>query len=366
MKQTKAKLLCLLLAVLMLLSSLTACGKDKAKDSNLIKLGDYELLYKGACIMEDSDGNDAIVLTLDFTNNGKENASYLWSVDETLMQNGVELETATVFTDYDTFETVIEGQFADVAPGATLEVRTAYLLQDTTSPVEATFEQFFGKKNGKITIDPSSLNRETPAADTTGGEPPVDSTLTSDPAETGDALLDWWNGDWYGWWIIESGTGDHALSEGGWWDACAHIELGEDGSGTLTLWDDSCEAGEYIAQASVQAEADLTTSGRLVSTDGSFLNCPLTGADAWYIDAAAPESMPYHDMICISGVYTDPEGSGSSFVYTIYLRPWGMDWEDVRAADESLLPYYYDDWYLPLIEAGGSMPDQIGEALSYA
>lgn len=189
---------------------------------------------------------------------------------------------------------------------------------------------------------------------------------TGNAAQTGDKVLDWWNGDWYGWWIIESGTGDYALSEGGWWDACARIELGEDGSGTLTLWDDSCEAGEYIAQASVQAEADLTTSGRLVSTDGSFLNCPLTGADAWYIDAAAPESMPYHDMICISGVYTDPEGSGSSFVYTIYLRPWGMDWEDVRAADESLLPYYYDDWYLPLIEAGGSMPDQIGEALSYA
>ena len=45
MKQTKTKLLCLLLAMPMLLSSLTACGKDKAKDSNLIKLGDYELLY---------------------------------------------------------------------------------------------------------------------------------------------------------------------------------------------------------------------------------------------------------------------------------------------------------------------------------
>ena len=56
MKQTKTKLLCLILAALMLLSGLTACGKDKeGKDSNLIKLGDYELLYKGACIMEDSD-----------------------------------------------------------------------------------------------------------------------------------------------------------------------------------------------------------------------------------------------------------------------------------------------------------------------
>ena len=74
MKQTRTKLLCLLLAAVMLLN-LTACGKDKAKDSNLIKLGDCELLYKSACIMEDSDGNDAIVLSLDFTNHGKENAS---------------------------------------------------------------------------------------------------------------------------------------------------------------------------------------------------------------------------------------------------------------------------------------------------
>ena len=136
MKQTKTKLLCLLLAALMLLSSLTACGKDKAKDSNLNKLGDYELLYKGACIMEDSDGNDAIVLTLDFTNNGKENASYLWSVDETLMQNGVELEAATVFADYDTFETVkkilngeeVEDYVAPEVPVETKDWLTTFLL----------------------------------------------------------------------------------------------------------------------------------------------------------------------------------------------------------------------------------------------
>ncbi len=171
MKRTKTKLLCLLIATLMLLS-LTACGKETKKDPNLIKLDNYELLYKGASIMEDSDGNDAIVLALDFTNNGKENASYLWSVDETVMQNGAELEVATIFTDYDSFETVIEGQFADVAPGATLEVRTAYLLQDTTSPVEATFEQFLGKKSGKITIDPTTLSREDAASTEDDGDGP--------------------------------------------------------------------------------------------------------------------------------------------------------------------------------------------------
>ena len=121
---------------------------------------------------------------------------------------------------------------------------------------------------------------------------------------------------------------------------------------------------------------DLTTSGRLVSTGGSFFDCKLSGADAWYIDAAPSESMPYSEMICISGVYTDPENSEDSFVYTVYLRPWGMDWEDVRTDDETRLPYFYDDcahlrlpffsahWSLPLIEAGASMPNAIGGTLA--
>ena len=348
MKQTKIKLLCLLLAALMLLSSLTACGKDKAKDSNLIKLGDYELLYKGACIMEDSDGSDAIVLTLDFTNNGKENASYLWSVDETLMQNGVELEAATVFADYDTFETVIEGQFTDVAPGATVEVRTAYLLQDTTSPVEATFEQFLGKKSGKITIDPSSLNRETPAADTTGGEPPVDSTLTSDPAETGDALLDWWNGEWYGWWKMSGCYGYYESMEGKWWDVCGVIDIGTDYTGTITLWDEDYTRSEPMASAQVSlSEAGTGEHGTVMSEGGWFTNVALEHAD-WIVD---PALLDYDDMIWISGDYEDGD---DEFHYDIYLRPWGLHWDDM---EEDTYPYRYTDWYLPLIEAGKSMPD---------
>lgn len=184
-------------------------------------------------------------------------------------------------------------------------------------------------------------------------EPAAPTTSTVSQAE-------FWNGDWYGWWVINSGTGVYDGEDGSWWDTCACIELDADGSGTLVLWDDSCEAGQTIAGAQVQASADLTTSGRLVSTDGSFFDCALSGADAWYIDAAPSESMPYSDMICISGVYTDPENGENTFVYSIYLRPWGESWEDVRADNEELMPYYYDDWYLPLIEADAPMPDVIG------
>ena len=347
MKQTKTKLLCLLLAMPMLLSSLTACGKDKAKDSNLIKLGDYELLYKGACIMEDSDGNDAIVLTLDFTNNGKDNASYLWSVNETLMQNGTELEVATVFQNYDSFETVIDSQFTDIAPGTTLEVRTAYLLHDTTSPVEATFEQIFGKKNGKITIDTAALSHVTAA-----GADQTDKEGLSTPAETGDALLDWWNGAWYGWWKMTGCSGSYESMEGQWWDVCGEIAIGADYTGSVTLWDEDYTRTDPMALASVSLnEAGTGEHGTVMSEGGWFTDTALAHAD-WIVD---PGLLDYDDLIWIDGDY---ENGDNAFHYDIYLRPWGLHWDDM---DESGYPYRYTDWYLPLIDAGMPMPDAIGE-----
>ena len=341
MKQTQTKLLSLFLAVLMLFS-LTACGKDKTADSNLIKLGDYELLYKDACIMEDSDGNDAIVLTLDFTNNGKENASYLWSVNETIMQNGAELEVATVFIDYDTFETVIDNQFTEVAPGATIEVRTAFVLNDTTSTVEATFEQLLGKKKGTITIDPSTLSRET--ASNPGSE---DETS----AAADDTLREWWNGEWYGWWQMTGCSGYYESMEGQRWDVCGVIDIGEDDTGTVTLWDEDYTKAEAMASATVSlSDTGTGEHGTMMSEGGWFTDVALEHAD-WIVD---PGLMEQEDMICIDGWYEDGE---DEYHYEIYLRPWGLKWDDT---EEDRLPNYYDDWYLPLIDAGKSMPDSIG------
>lgn len=345
MKQTKTKLLCLILTALMLLSGLTACGKDKeGKDSNLIKLGDYELLYKGACIMEDSDGNDAIVLTLDFTNNSKENASYLWSVDETVMQNGVELEAASIITDYENLETVVSDQFTDIAPGTTLEVRTAFVLKDTTSEVKATFEEFLGSKKGTITIDPTTLSRET-----------VSQTEPETTSTTGDTLLDWWNGEWYGWWKMSGCYGYYESMEGNWWDVCGVIDLDTDYTGTIELWDEDYTRSDPMASAQVSlSEAGTGEHGTVTSEGGWFTNVTLEHAD-WIVD---PGLLDYDDMIWISGDYEDGD---DEFHYDIYLRPWGLYWKDM---EEDAYPYRYTDWYLPLIDAGKSMPDAIGEGAS--
>ena len=343
MKQTKTKTLCLLLAALMLLSSLTACGKDKEKDSNLIKLGDYELLYKGACIMEDSDGNDAIVLSLDFANNSKENASYLWSVDETLMQNGTELEVATVYTDYDTFTTVIENQFEEIAPGATLEVQTAFVLNNASGEIEATFEELLGSKSGTITIDPSTLTRETGV--NAGTEP----TLPSATAD--DALLEWWNGEWYGWWKMTDCSGSYESMEGQWWDICGVIEIDADHTGTVTLWDEDYTKDDAMVSAAVSlSDTGTGEHGTLTSEGGWFTDVALAHAD-WIVDPGLQELA---DIICIDGRY---ENGDDTYRYEIYLRPWGLYWDDV---EEENRPYLYADWYLPLIDAGKSMPDSIG------
>ena len=86
-----------------------------------------------------------------------------------------------------------------------------------------------------------------------------------------------------------------------------------------------------------------------MSEGGWFTNVALEHAD-WIVD---PGLMERDNMICIDGWYEDGD---DEYHYEIYLRPWGLYWDD---AGEDFLPYSYTDWYLPMIEAGKSMPDSI-------
>ena len=348
MKQTKLRILSALLAVLMLLG-LAACGKAEPSDPNRIQIGSYELFYKGAKIMTDYDGNDAIVVTMDFTNNSKENTSYLWSFIETATQNDAELTGATIFLSEDSFETVTDSQFSEVAAGETLEVQLAYVLADLTSEVVLQWEEFLGAKSGKLTIDPSTLTREEAAAQP---EDPTDVDTTDTAAPAGDALLDWWNGDWYGWWTMYGCYGYYEGMDGMAWDVCGTIDIGEDYTGTVTLWDEDYTRAEPMVSADVSlSEAGTGEYGAVTSEGGYFTDIPLEHAD-WIVD---PGLSDYEDLIWITGFYENGE---DEFTYEIYLRPWGASWDDLS---EDVQPLYYSDWYLPLIEAGAAMPDAIGE-----
>ena len=350
MKQTKLRILSALLAVLMLLG-LAACGKAEPSDPNRIKIGSYELFYKGAKIMTDYDGNDAIVVTLDYTNNSKEANAYLWSFVETVKQNGTELTDATIFLSEDSFDTVTDSQFSEVAAGETLEVQLAYVLADLTSEVELQWEELLGTKSGKLTIDPTTLTREEPEA-AAQSEDPADVDITDTAAPAGDALLDWWNGDWYGWWTMYGCYGYYEGMDGMAWDVCGTVDIGEDYMGTITLWDEDYTRDNAMVNADVSlSEAGTGEYGTVTSEGGYFTDIPLEHAD-WIVD---PGLSDYEDLIWITGFYENGE---DEFTYEIYLRPWGASWDDLS---EDVQPLYYFDWYLPLIEAGAAMPDAIGE-----
>ena len=98
------------------------------------------------------------------------------------------------------------------------------MLKDTTSEVKATFEEFLGSKKGTITVDPATLSRET-----------VSDTKPETTGTTGDTLLDWWNGEWYGWWKMSGCYGDYESMEGDWWDVCGVIDFDKDYTAQLSF-----------------------------------------------------------------------------------------------------------------------------------
>ena len=91
----------------------------------------------------------------------------------------------------------------------------------------------------------------------------------------------------------------------------------------------------------------LNEQGVAVSREGYF-GAALIGEGDWTID---PNSHDTEDLLVIS---CGAENDTGTFYYTAYLRPWGQEWSDLQEK-----PYYYEDWYLPLIREGKPMPQAL-------
>lgn len=151
-----------------------------------------------------------------------------------------------------------------------------------------------------------------------------------------------WNNDWYGWWMIEEATGEYAEYAEMWWDLCATSEDYGEG-GCIVFWDEDDNSYDDPI-----GEMSFTHGETTFSSDYGWFWC-----DEWEgekeLTCDLSES-PVSDMLILSSTYTDEDGS---ITYTLYLRPWGVKWDDL---DSNVRPYYYDTWYLPLIEAGKPLP----------
>ncbi|EQA4639974.1 DUF5067 domain-containing protein [Listeria monocytogenes] len=141
----KLKSVLLLMGIVTFALALTACGgtEDKAstektetakaetkKKANQNELEDYKVEILSSEVVKDFEGNNAIAIKTKFTNNSKENISFMVAIDQQAFQNGTQLET-TVSADAS-----MGGSEKDVQPGGTLEVTELYKLQDTQNKVD--------------------------------------------------------------------------------------------------------------------------------------------------------------------------------------------------------------------------------------
>ena len=165
----------------------------------------------------------------------------------------------------------------------------------------------------------------------------------------------WWVGKWYGWLVITDGSGQYAELVDVAKDEVAEITA-EGETGRIVLWDYDALPDQPTADVSILFGEGTSAAGSAVSLDGVFSGCPI-GYRSWVIDPADSRVTAFDKMIEISGTAYDAEGQFLS--YSCYLRPWGMDWKDVRASIPSadmpyqdMMPVHYDDWYV--YEAGFS------------
>ena len=189
---------------------------------------------------------------------------------------------------------------------------------------------------------------EAPAIDT-----PV---ATAEPVES---AYSWWDGDWYGWWAVYDAGGFYVDYIDSWADVCATIWVDGD-TGLVDIWDDTCEEGTNLGYIDVTFRPGKSDKGRMLSESGTFLMGYINSAD-WVVDPADSVVSRFDQMIYIHGKVVDPDNSEDWIEYVIFLRPWGMSWEDVRSDSCEDMPYtemmprLYDDWYVPHMD--GAMPE---------
>ncbi len=185
---------------------------------------------------------------------------------------------------------------------------------------------------------------------------PVDDMGT----EPGSAVsyADYWGGDWYGWWIVGDAGGAWEEYEGYYTDACALINVYDDDTGYFAAWNETNAAGEAFCTCDVYFREGETDAGCMVSETGSFFSAGNIFYADWMIDPGVSYVSEFDHMIMIHATAVDSGNSDNYMEYYIFLRPWGMTWDDVAAADTTYMPYddmmpgSYYDWYLPKVEAG--------------
>lgn len=87
--------------------------------------GEFAVTIDGARTGTDYAGEPILIVTYTFTNNGEEPQTFMWAFSDKAFQNGVELDGFVVSDEVDSV-----AKTKELKPGATIEVQSAFALDD--------------------------------------------------------------------------------------------------------------------------------------------------------------------------------------------------------------------------------------------
>lgn len=108
-------------------------------------IGDYQIEIHDFELSQDYNGASAIIIGYTFTNNGDEATSGMVALSEIAYQNGVQLDTAVI-----TGQGIGEDKMKDIKTGASIDLKSAFLLTSETAPVEFEVSEFMSLSDERL------------------------------------------------------------------------------------------------------------------------------------------------------------------------------------------------------------------------
>lgn len=121
-------------------------GESSTPQSEVVegKLGEYYVKIGEGVVKKDKKGNYILVVDVSFTNNSNSEQSFMWAIDDTAYQDGVQIESSFLSDVYDLTS-------KKILPGTTYNVKVAYELSNEKSDVIVKMSELISLNETSIT-----------------------------------------------------------------------------------------------------------------------------------------------------------------------------------------------------------------------
>lgn len=112
-------------------------------------LGEYTVDVKGCRLAKDTEGKDIVIVNYGFANHAETSTSFTFAISDKVFQDGVGLNKCYNVAGSAKYSS--ENQSKNIKKDASIEVEVAYILNDSTTPIEVECTELISFSNDKVT-----------------------------------------------------------------------------------------------------------------------------------------------------------------------------------------------------------------------